>query len=98
MYLVSKASSPNYGTGLVQRVTGLGCACQDKSGLGLFDSGLDLKSWGPMEWIIAAVSGFAVLSMFSTTKRGVVRAQKSLRSSRARSRRKQELRRELEGL
>lgn len=48
--------------------TGLGCGC---TGLGLFATPFDLKSWGWQEYAIAAAAAFVVFSVFSTGARGV---------------------------
>lgn len=111
MYLVTKNPSPNFGTALVQRTMmkprrgmscacgngGLGCAClSGVNGLGLFDTGLDLSGWGPMEWAVIGLGAFALYSMVSTTGRGVRGARKAVRSRSTRRRRREQLRRQLE--
>ncbi len=107
LYLRSADASPNYGTALVQRVRGLGCAgccskCSsgsgcDRAGLGMFDS-LDFSTWGPLEWIVVGLGGFAAYSMLSTTSRGVRQVRKSVRAGRAAAARKAQLRRELDAI
>ena len=99
MYLLGSGVSPGYGTALVQRVSGLGgCGCGGKcggcgDGLGLFDSGMDLASWGIKEWAVAGVGIFALFSMFSTTRRGVSAVSGGVQRRRARRRKEDDLRR-----
>jgi hypothetical protein len=50
----------------------MGCGC--KSGMGLFESGLDFGQWSGVEWTIAAVGGYMILSTFFTTQRVARRA------------------------
>jgi hypothetical protein len=108
MYLQTVNPSPDFGTALVQRTMmkprrgGVGCACSGAlpglNGLGLFDSGTDISGWGPMEWAVVALGGFALFSMFSTTKRGVSGARKSIKARSSRKRRRAQLERELGSL
>jgi hypothetical protein len=74
---------------------GMGCA---QTGLGIFDTGMDLSGWGVAEWLIVAVGLYAGFSLFGDTKRTVGTVQKSRRSSAARARRKKKLQDELSGL
>jgi len=67
-------------------------------GLGLFDSGMDLSSWGIGEWAIVGIGLFALFSMFQTGKRGVGSVRKAVGRRRSRARRKKELREELSRL
>lgn len=64
--------------------------------LGFFDSGLDLGGWGVTEWLTAGAALFALYSMFSTTRRGVSRVRRSVKSSQARASRRRALQRQLE--
>ena len=85
---------------------GLGCAggsCScggacGMSGLGLFDSGLDLSQWGIAEWGIALVALWGILSMFSAGRRGVQRVRDFGRRRARRSRRRAELKKELQAV
>lgn len=94
MYLMASDKSPNYGTALVQRVTGLGCAscsagrgCDcgpvGMTGLGIFDS-WDLSTWGVAEWLIVSLGTVGLYSVFSSSRRGVQRVRKGVRRRRAR--------------
>jgi hypothetical protein len=106
MYLMGTdlAPSPAIGTALVQRVQNPGLSCAGPrelcgcNGLALYESGLNLDQWGPMEWIVTGLGLFALWSMFSSTKRGVQRVQKGVRRRSAKARRKRELQEELQGL
>lgn len=80
MYLVGKGSDVmGPGTSMVQRIgwdqaqesqsSGLGCACN--KGMGLFDGGMDVSTWGPMEWAAVVVGGYALASTVFATGRGV---------------------------
>jgi hypothetical protein len=71
---------------------GMGCA---QTGLGIFDSGMDLSGWGIPEWLIVAVGLYGAISLFSDTKRTVGTVRKSRRSSAARAKRKKKLQEEL---
>ncbi len=100
LYMMTPDRSPSYGTALVQRIKGLGCSgsdcnCGCNKGLGIFDGGLDFKTWGALEWGAVLVGIFAVGSMFSTTKRAVGSARRSVRSRAAKSRRRKQLQEEL---
>jgi hypothetical protein len=79
MYLMGKGQSPlGPGTATVQmidwtrtqerQIAGLGCACQQKPGLGLFES-LDPRTWGWQEISIAVLGAYTLISVFSTTSR-----------------------------
>jgi hypothetical protein len=63
------------GTSMVQFVRGgLGCAscsgkCGSCGGMGLFDSGMDVSGWGAVEWIVAGIGAYAVISTVFTTGR-----------------------------
>lgn len=70
------------GTGLIQRISwttgqeaqmqGLGdcgCGCDRCGGLGLFDSGWDVSTWGLPEWGVVTVAAYMVGSTLFTTKR-----------------------------
>ena len=67
------------------------CGC---AGLGLFDSS-DFNDWGFAEWATVAVVAWGLISMFTTTKRGVSKLSGTVRKSRARSKRKAKLKKEL---
>ena len=77
-----------------------GCSggCGGMSGLGIFDSGMDLSGWGVTEWLIVAVGLYGAISLFSDTRRTVGSVRKSRRSSQARARRKKKLQEELSSL
>lgn len=66
---------------------GLGCGCAG-GGLGLFESGMDLSSWGWKEIGLVLLGVYAVGSMVFTTGRGVsrVRAIPQARKQRERAR------------
>lgn len=88
MYMIAPGKQPRPGTQLIQRVNGMGCACND--GLGLFDSGADFSQWGGVEWTLVGVGAFALLSMFSTAKRGATGIRKSVRRRSSRRRKAQQ--------
>ncbi len=58
---------------------GLGCGCKGKCGkgcgLGFFDGGMDVSTWGPLEWGAVALGGYMVLSTVFTTGRAVRRVR-----------------------
>lgn len=72
--------------------TGLGCVgktdcgCGCSSGLGLFDSGLDVSQWGAMEWGALALGVYVLFSVFSTTQRTVGKARRMKRAYRSAAR------------
>ena len=39
---------------------------QLRSGLGLFDSGLDFAQWGVLEWGVVALGGYGLFSLAHT--------------------------------
>lgn len=55
------------------RYKGMGCACSRGCGLGLFDSGMDLSTWGWPEWGIVALGGYMLFSTVFTTGRAARR-------------------------
>lgn len=57
---------------------GLGCGCTkpcNGCGLGFFDGGMDVSTWGPMEWGAVALVGYMVASTVFTTGRAVSRVR-----------------------
>ena len=110
MYLISNDHSSGPGTHLIERVmlnpqkNGLGCACGGTCGhcgsvgLGLFDSGLDLTGWGPMEYIVAGVLGWGLVSMLTTGTRGVRAVRKGSRARKSKAKRKADLQKQLAAL
>ena len=50
-----------------------GCGCDGgcSEGLVLFDSGTDYTQWAWPEWAVVGVGVYALLSMWTTTNRGV---------------------------
>ena len=59
------------GKGMGCGCAGLGCTCG--GGLGLFDSGMDLTTWGISEWSIVATGVYALFSLLGDTRRGARR-------------------------
>jgi hypothetical protein len=92
MYLVGQGHEHlGPGTSMVQRINwtqheemqldGFGCACAEGHGLvgrglGLFDSGLDVSTWGVGEWAVVAFGVYAGMSLLGDTKRGVARTRR----------------------
>ncbi len=105
-YMVTPDPSPDYGTALVQRIHGLGdgcgcgegCGCSGGCGLGLFSGGMDLNTWGMLEWGIVGLVGLGAISAFNTGRRGVSTVRKGIRRRKATKTRKRELQAELKGL
>ena len=66
----------------VQR-RGMAGACCDscahggscKSGLGLFEAGVNFTAWGWQEWLVFAMGGYMLTSVFFGTKRTARRAR-----------------------
>jgi hypothetical protein len=112
MYMIGRGHEHlGPGTSMVEflertrQAAGLGCVnCPTKDcgvcgpGLGIFDSGLDLTQWGPMEFTLSALGIFALFSMFQTTRAGARRVSKSFRGRASKKRRKAELQEELRRL
>jgi len=89
-YLLMPAHQPGPGTELVQHIDwapGMGCACESK-GMGLFDSGFDISGWGWLEWGLAGLGGYMVLSTVFTTQRAVGRVREGVKRTRKRVARK----------
>lgn len=71
-YLLMPAHQPGPGTELVQHIDwapGLGCDCGCKSGMGLFESGVDIAGWGWLEWGSIFAGAYMLISTVSTTHR-----------------------------
>jgi hypothetical protein len=79
----------------VQR-RGMAGACCDscahggscKSGLGLFDSGMDFSQWTWQEWLVVGLGGYMLTSMAFGTKRAVRAAGEGARRGVKRARRR----------
>lgn len=102
-YLVTSDPSPDFGTALVQRIHGLGCRGDGNCGcsgcgLGLFEGGMDLNTWGPVEWSLVGLVALGAISAFNTGKRGVSSVRKSIRRRKSTAARKSQLQAELRGL
>jgi hypothetical protein len=56
-----------------QTATGMGCVeCGGTcGGMGLFDSGMDVSTWGYGEWACVAGAAYVVVAMLGTARRGV---------------------------
>lgn len=63
---------------------GLGCDCQERKGLGLFDGGFDPSTWGIGEYAVLAVGAYLVLSIAGDTRRGVSAVKQSVRRGKRR--------------
>ncbi len=101
MYLVGKgADVMGPGTSMVQRINwtpgneaqavkGFGCACGGKcgKGLGIFEGGMNVSTWGPVEWTAVGVGAYMVLSTIFTTQRAVRRVRALPSDARAATRR-----------
>jgi len=64
---------------------GLGCpglCCGSGCGVGLFDSGFDVSTWGWQEWLTVAGGLYLAFSLFFTTKRGIAAARELPRKRR----------------
>ena len=75
----------------VQR-RGMAGACCDscahggscKSGMGLFDSGMDFTQWTWQEWLVVGLGGYMLTSMVFGTKRAVRGARRGVKRARRR--------------
>ena len=88
MYVPRAAKFPTECAGL--GCSGLAGLTMDGSGLfgtGIFGTGVsvtDFSTWGPGEIATALLAGFAVFSVFSTTKRTYQAGRKNVRTARRR--------------
>lgn len=74
------------------------CECAAASGLGLFDSGFDLTQWGIAEWATVGIGLYLATSLFGDVKRVGGRLGRRRRASQSKSRRREQLQRQLEAL
>jgi hypothetical protein len=85
-------------------LSGCGCggACgschSHAGGLGLFDSGFDVSQWGVGEWVATAAIGYLSLKILGDVSRGARSVKKRVGKIGSKSRRKAQLKRELEAL
>lgn len=84
--MVGPLALPAAAPAAVRSRLGLGCGCAE--GLGMFDGGFNVSSWGWQEWGVIALGAYALVSMVFTTGRGVsrVRAIPGARRKRERDR------------
>lgn len=80
-----------------------GCHCGGtcggcSRGMGLFDSGFDISQWGTPEWVAAGVGFYLVAKILGDLGRGGQKIRRAVRSRSSRSRRKQQLQKELSEL
>ncbi len=69
---------------------GLGCGCGKScgQGLGLFEGGLDVSTWGWPEWAAVAVGGYMLTSIFFTGRRAVRQVREGVSNRVKRGRRR----------
>ena len=82
VHLLSAAGAPALPIVYSAKPAGCGCGCGggcSKSGLGLFESGLDVSQWGVGEWSTAGIGLYLMASLLGDLGRAKRTVQKKAR-------------------